>query len=212
MRMMLALAECKSMTRAAKQLGVTQPALTYQLNVIEDELGFKVFNRTRTGTSLTREGEFLLGAIGNFVADYEEALRLVRAMSTKGETFGKTAVIGTVAGDKHDIGKNLVRITLESRDVKVIDLGTEVAPETFVEHVRNDESCGLVLVSVSQTNLLEHAREVVDGLTSAGLRERVAVMLGGTAATQQIADEIGADAFTESAEQAADQACKFLSK
>lgn len=210
MRMMLALSECGSMTKAAKKLDVTQPALTYQLNVIEDELGFKVFSRTRMGTTLTSEGEFLLGAIGNFVADYEEALRLARAMSDGNAGFGRSAVIGTVMGDKHDIGKNLVRIMLESRDVKVVDLGTQVGSETFVNHVRNDSTCGLVLVSVGRTDLLGEAGAVVDALKESGLRDRVAVMVGGAAATPDFAKEIGADAYTASAEDAAEKACELL--
>ena len=81
MRMMLVLAECRSMTTTAKKLHVTQPALTYQLKVIENELGFKVFNRTRTGTSLTAEGAFLHETIKEIVSNYDETVRLARAMA-----------------------------------------------------------------------------------------------------------------------------------
>ena len=93
MRMMLVLAECNSMTTTAKKLHVTQPALTYQLKVIENELGFKVFNRTRVGTSLTAEGAFLHETIKAIVADYDEAIRLARAMA-KGTAAG-TIRVGT---------------------------------------------------------------------------------------------------------------------
>lgn len=212
MRMMLALAERKSMTATAKKLHVTQPALTYQINTIENELGFKVFERTRVGTSLTAEGEFLLGAIGNFLADYEEALRLARSMSDKRKRVPSgTAVIGTVLGDKHDIGKNLVRITLENHDIKVDDLGTQASAEAFVNHVHATPECKLVLISVGRTDLLHHAREIVDALIEAGLRNKLAIMVGGRAASHEFADEIGADAFTETAEDAAQKALEFLS-
>ena len=213
MRMMLALAECKSMTATAKKLHVTQPALTYQLNVIEKEVGFKVFNRTRTGTSLTPEGEFLLGAIGSFVADYEKALHLARSMSSeRGNRLVGTAVIGTVKGDAHDIGKNLVRIELESRDIEVADLGSQVPAKEFVRHVRENEGCRVVLVSVSRTDLLRNARAVVSGLERAGLRDRVFVMVGGAAASAQVASDMGADYFTTSADDAAEKAREVLER
>ena len=213
MRMMLVLAECKSMTKAAAKLHVTQPALTYQLNIIEDELGLKVFERTHAGTSLTPEGEFLLGAVGSFIAEYEEALRLARAMTNGDKTVGgmrKTAVIGTVAGDMHDIGKNLVRSALESRDIKVVDLGVGVASETFAVHVRENPDCGLVLISVSRTDLRENVRDTITALVEAGVRDQVAVMVGGAAADRTFAEEVGADAFTESSEDAAETARKLL--
>ena len=91
MRMMLVLAECESMTTTAKKLHVTQPALTYQLKVIENELGFKVFDRTRTGTSLTPEGAFLVDAVRRIVAEYDETVRLARAMA-KADATGAVRV------------------------------------------------------------------------------------------------------------------------
>ena len=122
-----------------------------------------------------------------------------------------SAVIGTVMGDRHDIGKNLVRIMLESRDIEVADLGTQVSPERFVEHVRNNANCNLVLISVNHTDFLENARAVVDALQKAKLREQVFVMVGGAAATPEFSDEIGADAFTYNAEDAADKAHELMS-
>ena len=213
MRMMLSLAECKSMTATAKKLHVTQPALTYQLKVIEGELGFKVFDRTRTGTSLTTQGEFLMGAIGSFLAEYEEALRAARAMSGSGNGLATgSAVIGTVLGDQHDIGKNLVRIALESNDIQVADLGKQVPPEAFVEHVRDHPDCKLVLMSVNRDELRCNAAAVVEALKSAGLRDQVSVMVGGAATSQAFADEIGADAYTATAEDAAEKSREFLSR
>lgn len=122
-----------------------------------------------------------------------------------------TAVIGTAAGDRHDIGKNLVRIMMESRDIEIADLGNQVQPEAFVEHVKNNPRCNLVLISVSRTDQLDRVRETIDALAKAKLRDRVFVMVGGTAASQEFADEIGADAYTLSAEDAADKARELMS-
>lgn len=121
------------------------------------------------------------------------------------------AAIGTVVGDMHDIGKNLVRIMLESRDIKVADLGTEVTPEAFVEHVRNNPDCNLILISVNQVELLDEARAIVVALKKAKLRDQLFIMVGGAAADESFAGKIGADAYTASAEDAAETAREFLS-
>ncbi|MBQ9041653.1 MAG: LysR family transcriptional regulator [Eggerthellaceae bacterium] len=122
-----------------------------------------------------------------------------------------SAAIGTVIGDAHDIGKNLVRIMLESRDINVTDLGTEVAPEAFVEHVKNNPDCNLILISVNQSELLDEGRKVVEALKKAKLRDQLFIMVGGAAADESFAGIIGADAFTSSAEDAAETAYEFLS-
>ena len=116
-----------------------------------------------------------------------------------------------VEGDKHTIGKNQVRMMLASRGIEVADLGIQVAPEAFVEHVRNNAKCNLVLISVSRTELLDNVRDTIKALKKAKLRDQVFVMVGGAAATQEFADEIGADAYTESAEDAAKKAHELMS-
>ena len=121
------------------------------------------------------------------------------------------AAIGTVVGDIHDVGKNLVRIMLESRDIQVTDLGTEVPAEAFVEHVRNNSDCNLVLISVNRTESIGEARAVIAALEAAKLRDQLFVMVGGSAIDAAIAEEIGADVYTQSAENAADTARAFLS-
>lgn len=122
-----------------------------------------------------------------------------------------TAVIGTAYGDKHDIGKNLVRIMMESRDIVVTDLGSQVRPEAYVEHVRNNPNCNVVLISASRTEALSQIVETIDALKAAKLRDQVFVMVGGSAVTQEFADSIGADAYTLSAEDAADKARELMS-
>ncbi len=139
-----------------------------------------------------------------------EVLQPVFAAEDEKSTPG-SAVVGTVKGDAHDIGKNLVRIMLESRDIEVTDLGRQVSPEAFVEHVRNHPNCNLVLISLSRTEMRGNVQAVIDALQKAKLREQVFVMVGGSAASQAFADEIGADAYTESAEDAADKAFELAS-
>ena len=94
LRMVLALAKSGSMTITARKLNVTQPALTYQLNNIEKELGFKVFNRSRTGTTLTREGTFFCDELRQVLDDYDEAVRLARSFAQGASTI-KRVKIGT---------------------------------------------------------------------------------------------------------------------
>ena len=139
-----------------------------------------------------------------------EALQPRIAIEDEKPVLG-SAAIGTVVGDTHDIGKNLVRIMLESRDIKVADLGTEVPPQAFVDHVRETPDCNLVMISVNRIELLDRARAIIDALKEAKLRDQLFVMVGGAAANQAFAAAVGADAFTESAEDAAATAHGFLS-
>ena len=160
-----------------------------------------------------REGEIFITEMSAAVATTNLAMSVLqpRFASEDEKPIAGSAVIGTVLGDSHDIGKNLVRIMLESRDIKVVDLGKQVPPKAFVEHVRNNTDCNVVLISVNRDELLDHARETVEALQAAKLRDQVFVMVGGAAASPAFADEIGADAFTASAEEAADKAHEFMS-
>ena len=107
-------------------------------------------------------------------------------------------VIGTVKGDLHDIGKNLVAAMLEGGGFEVIDLGADVAPERFIEAVANG-SANLVALSALLTVTMPAMKTIVDAFRSAGLREKVKIMVGGAPVTQQYADAIGADGYGESA-------------
>jgi corrinoid protein of di/trimethylamine methyltransferase len=107
-------------------------------------------------------------------------------------------VIGTVKGDLHDIGKNLVASMLEGGGFGVIDLGANVAPETFVQAVR-DNDAEIVCLSALLTVTMPSMKLTIDALRQAGLRDRVKVLIGGAPVTRQFADDIGADGFGESA-------------
>ena len=116
--------------------------------------------------------------------------------------------IGTVKGDLHDIGKNLVKMMLEGKGLEVIDLGTDVAPETFVRTAQ-DEGCNIICCSALLTTTMGVMGDVVKAAESAGIRERVKIMVGGAPVTDAFCSQIGADAYTPDAATAADVAVSF---
>ena len=115
------------------------------------------------------------------------------------------ACIGTVKGDLHDIGKNLVRMMLESRGIEVIDLGTDVAPETFIA-IAKEQNCQLICCSSLFTTTMGTMADVVKAAEEAGIRDQVKILIGGAPVTQAFADQIGADVYTSDAASAADAA------
>jgi corrinoid protein of di/trimethylamine methyltransferase len=118
------------------------------------------------------------------------------------------AVIGTVKGDMHDIGKNLVRMMLEGKGLRVIDLGVDVAPETFVDAAR-ENNAQLVCCSALLTTTMPEMKNVVDAVNASELKNKVRIMVGGAPITQEYADEIGADCYTPDAATAAEAALKL---
>jgi len=120
-------------------------------------------------------------------------------------------IIGTVSGDLHDIGKNLVALMIESAGFEVIDLGVDVPPEKFVEAVRENPDCKLMGASALLSTTMDSMRETVQALRNAGLRDQVTIMVGGAPITQEFADEIGADIYTPDAGAAAAKARQLAS-
>ena len=120
-----------------------------------------------------------------------------------------TAVIGTVKGDLHDIGKNLVKMMIEGKGINVIDLGVDVAPETFVQ-AAIDNNADLICCSALLTTTMPAMAEVVKAVEAAGIRDKVKIMIGGAPVTQEYCDSIGADSYTEDAASAAIAAAEFL--
>lgn len=116
--------------------------------------------------------------------------------------------IGTVKGDLHDIGKNLVKMMMEGKGLEVIDLGVNVSPEKYLETARS-EHCQVVACSALLTTTMGVMRDVVHVFEKAGMRGRVKIMVGGAAVTQQFCDKISADAYTEDAASAAEVALAF---
>jgi 5-methyltetrahydrofolate--homocysteine methyltransferase len=129
----------------------------------------------------------------------KSALELIRPRLAAGDlpSAGRV-VIGTVKGDLHDIGKNLVAAMLEGGGYDVIDLGVNVAPEQFVAAVQEKQP-QVVALSALLTTTLPAMKTTIDALEQAGLRDKVKVLIGGAPVTQHYADEIGADGYSETA-------------
>jgi 5-methyltetrahydrofolate--homocysteine methyltransferase len=140
----------------------------------------------------------------------KKSLALLKPLLTQtGVKPVATAVIGTVKGDLHDIGKNLVCMMLEGAGFEVVDVGADVAPEKFVQAVK-DTKAQILGISTLLTTTMLGMKDVLRALEQADLRKQVKVMVGGAPVTQSFADEIGADAYGESAAVAADKAKELL--
>jgi len=118
-------------------------------------------------------------------------------------------VIGTVKGDLHDIGKNLVKMMLEGAGFEVIDLGVDISPDKFVEAVKEHQP-NVLGMSALLTTTMVNMPEVIKALESAGLRDKVKVMIGGAPITQNYAEQIGADAYSPDAASAVEDAKTFI--
>ena len=116
--------------------------------------------------------------------------------------------IGTVKGDLHDIGKNLVKMMLEGKGLEVIDLGTDVAPEIFVQTAK-EQGCQVICCSALLTTTMSVMGDVVKAAEEAGIRDSVKIMIGGAPVTEAFCAQIGADAFTADATSAAEKAVEF---
>ena len=120
------------------------------------------------------------------------------------------AIIGTVAGDLHDIGKNLVAMMIESAGFEVIDLGVDVPVEKFIETVKANPDVKIVGCSALLTTTMSALKSTVEALNSEDFRSHIKVMVGGAPITQEFADEIGADAYTPDAASAAQKAKELV--
>ena len=115
-------------------------------------------------------------------------------------------IIGTVAGDLHDIGKNLVAMMIESAGFEVIDLGVDVPAEKFIETYNANPDTKIIALSALLTTTMGAMKDAVEALKAAGIADKVKIMVGGAPITQEFCDEIGADAYTADAASAAEKA------
>ena len=129
-------------------------------------------------------------------------------LAEEGTTATGKVCLGTIAGDLHDIGKNLVRMMMESKGLEVIDLGTDVSAETFVETAKT-EGCQVIGISALLTTTMGAMEDVVKAAVAAGIRDSVKIMVGGAPVTDEFAKKIGADAFTPDAASAAEVAVEL---
>jgi len=142
----------------------------------------------------------------------KKGVEILRPHLTSG-SLGKLGkfIVGTVAGDLHDIGKNLVALMIESAGFEVIDLGVDVPPEKFIEALNENPDCKLIGVSSLLTTTMLGLKDIVDAVHAEGYKDKVKIMVGGAPVTQEYADEIGANAYTPDAGSAATKAIELVS-
>lgn len=129
-------------------------------------------------------------------------------LAAEGVAASGKVCIGTVRGDLHDIGKNLVKMMLEGKGLEVIDLGTDVAPEVFVETAKN-EGCHIIACSSLLTTTMDAMAEVVKAVEEAGLHDQVKIIVGGAPVSEEFCKKIGADGYAPDAASAADKAVEL---
>ncbi len=138
-----------------------------------------------------------------------ECMTILKPLLGEGDSSGSgNVIIGTVKGDLHDIGKNLVAMMMESGGLTVHNLGVDIDPSDFVTQIKEKEA-NIVCLSALLTTTMPAMKQTVDAIVEAGLRDQVKIMVGGAPVTQAFADEIGADGFAPDAGSAAKLAKSF---
>ena len=194
---------------ARKAVAATREAIAANLDPVEIITGSMVPAMDEVGKRFEAEEYYVpeLLLSGRAMKNAMELLKpLMVASGTK--PVGRV-VIGTAKGDLHDIGKNLVASMLQGGGFEIVDLGTDVAPEKYVEAVRAHNP-DIVCLSALLTVTMPAMKATIDALSRAGLRERVKVLVGGAPLTPQFAQDIGADGYGETAITAVGLARKAL--
>jgi len=159
---------------------------------------------------LFEEGEFFVPEMLISARAMQAGLTILKPhlLSSDVKSAGKVA-IGTVKGDLHDIGKNLVALMLEGAGFEIIDLGVDAAPDKFVEAVANG-GADIVAFSALLTTTMPNMKVTIDAIQHAGLRDKVKIIIGGAPVTQEYANQIGADGFASDASRAVSLAQSLL--
>ncbi len=159
---------------------------------------------------LFEEGELYVPEMLISARAMQAALTVLKPHLTDGEISSSgSAVIGTVAGDLHDIGKNLVVMMMEGSGFKVVDLGTDVSAQSFVDAVKEYHP-DIVGMSALLTTTMPSMSTTIESLTEAGLRDQVKILIGGAPVTQEYAAQVGADGFAPDASSAARKAKELI--
>jgi 5-methyltetrahydrofolate--homocysteine methyltransferase len=161
---------------------------------------------------LFKDGEVFLPEVLIACRAMDRGVTELRPFLKAGEVHKKgKVIIGTVEGDLHDIGKNIVRIMLECAGFDVVDLGVDVPATTFAEAVKQ-HSPDIVAMSALLTITMTNMPEVIAAIDKAGLRDRVRVMIGGAPITREYADQIGAEGFAEDCASAVQEAERLVAR
>ena len=140
------------------------------------------------------------------------AMEIIRPLLSESDAAGLgRVIIGTVEGDLHDIGKNLVAMMLEGAGFKVVNLGTDIKPQGFVEAAK-EHKANILGMSALLTTTMPKMRETINALQEAGIRNQIKVMAGGAPVTQDFVDEIGVDAYGANAAAAGEKAKAFVDR
>jgi 5-methyltetrahydrofolate--homocysteine methyltransferase len=203
------------LTEALAELEDTSVQEIVEKQITDGRYPIEILNDLKEGMDIVgkrfSENEYFLVELVMSADIFNKALEVLepKLLETQsGEEKGKV-VIGTVKGDIHYIGKNLVIAFLKSNGLEVYDLGEDVAPETFVDKIKETGATILALSGLITTTH-DAMRETIDALTSAGIRDDVKVMIGGCDVNQEIVDHTGADAFGRDAVSAVEVAKRFL--
>ena len=192
--------EVLGLTRKGLELGLGPETLLYEALIPSlEEVGARFERGDFFVPEMLIAGKAMAGAL--------EILRPLLA-ETGAQTIGKI-VMGTVKGDVHDIGKNLVNIMLEGAGFTVYDLGVNVAPETFVAKVQEHQP-DVVGFSAFLTTTMPMFKANINALQKAGIRDEVIVMVGGAPVTQEYADAVGADGYSADASSAVKKAKELI--
>jgi 5-methyltetrahydrofolate--homocysteine methyltransferase len=159
---------------------------------------------------LFEEGEYFVPEMLIAARAMQAGLGILKPLLVEADVKSTGKVVaGTVKGDLHDIGKNLVTMMLEGAAFEIIDLGTDVSPEKFVEAVR-ETGAQIVAMSALLTTTMPSMKDTIEALKAAGLRQNVKIMVGGAPLTPEYAHEIGADGFAPDASRAVATAKQLL--
>jgi len=194
---------------AKTAFAVTEEALAEKVDAQELVSGFMIPAMEEVGRRFEK-GEYFIPELLISARAMKSSLDLLRPiLAQRGAEPVGHVVIGTVQGDLHDIGKNLVGYILEGGGFEVTDLGVNVSPEAFVAAVR-EKKARVVGLSALLTTTMMAMKDVIEELQAAGVRHEVKVMVGGAPVTPKFAADIGADAYGETAVSAVDTANKLL--
>jgi 5-methyltetrahydrofolate--homocysteine methyltransferase len=159
---------------------------------------------------LFEEGEMFVPEMLIAARAMQAGMTILKPHLAEGEiTSAGKVIVGTVAGDLHDIGKNLVGMMMEGAGFEIVDLGTDVSAEKFVNALR-EHKADIIGMSALLTTTMPSMTATIEALTEAGLRDQVKVLVGGAPVTQAFADEIGADGFAPDASSATRVAKRLL--
>jgi len=197
--------------QVAEATGLTQKALSAQVPAKEILDNGLLPAMNQVGSDF-ESGEIFLPELLMAGDAMKASIELLRpGLSSTGAAYAGKYVIGTVEGDLHDIGKNIVILMLEGNGWEVTDLGTDVSPQRFCEEIKKGSYDILVLSSLP-TFTMPKMPETINNLKEAGLREKVKVMVGGVPLNQSFAEQVGADAYARDAVEAVAKAKSLLNK